>query len=65
MRWTGHAARMGEVTNACNILAGITEETTWRCRWKWEDNIAIDLKKIWCEYTGFNWLRVSLLAGIS
>jgi hypothetical protein len=29
MRWVRHVAHMGDMRNACNILVGKREETTW------------------------------------
>jgi hypothetical protein len=50
MRWTGHVARMGEVSGAYNILVGRPEgrRPLGRPRRRWEDNIKIDLRE-----TGF------------
>jgi hypothetical protein len=40
---------MGEVKNACSILVGMPEERIplGRPRHRWEDNIGMDLRKIW------------------
>jgi hypothetical protein len=48
MRWAGHAARMGEVRGAYNILIGRPEgrRPLGRPRRRWEDNIKIDLMEI-------------------
>jgi hypothetical protein len=48
MRWTGHAARMGETRNAYRILVGKPEEERplGRQRRRWVDNITIDLREI-------------------
>jgi hypothetical protein len=41
MRWVGHAAHMGEMRNAHNILAGKPEgkRPLGKPRCRWEDNI--------------------------
>jgi hypothetical protein len=47
MRWVGHAARMGEMRNAYQILRGKHERTRpigkSRCRWEY---IKMDLRKL-------------------
>jgi hypothetical protein len=50
---------MGAVTNAYNILAGNPEEKTslGRPRYRWEDDIKIDLTKIVLE--GVNWIHLA------
>jgi hypothetical protein len=47
MRWAGHAAGMGELRNACNILVGKPEgrRPLGRPGRRWEDNIRIDLRE--------------------
>jgi hypothetical protein len=56
MRSAGHAARMGEKSNAFRIFVGKPEGKRPlgipRCRWV--DNIKIDLRKI--EWCGMNWI---------
>ena len=44
LRWTGHVARMEEVTSAFKMLTG--KPTGKRPRLRWEDNIRMDLKEI-------------------
>jgi hypothetical protein len=41
MRWTWHAARIGEKINAYRILEGRPQ---WRPRRRWVDNIKMDLR---------------------
>jgi hypothetical protein len=50
MRWAGHAARMGETRNACNILVGKPEgkRPLGRPRRRCVDNIKMDLREIGC-----------------
>jgi hypothetical protein len=45
MRWVGHAAPMGEVTSAYNILVGrpLGRRPLGRPRRGWKDNIKMDL----------------------
>jgi hypothetical protein len=47
MRWAGHVARMGEVTDAYNIFVGRPEgrRPLGRPRRRWEDNIKMDRRK--------------------
>jgi hypothetical protein len=61
MRWTGHAARTGEMTNAYNILVGIAKETS--PHGDTDLNERIILRKMFMKYgvricAGFNWLRI-------
>jgi hypothetical protein len=46
MRWTGHVACMGDMTNAYNILIGKPEgeRPLGRPRCRWED-ISMDLRQ--------------------
>jgi hypothetical protein len=48
MRWVGHVAQMGEMGNAYNILVGKLEGKIplVRPRYRWEDNIRIDLREM-------------------
>jgi hypothetical protein len=50
-RWAEHIARMGELTNAYNILLGKREgkRPFGRSRCRWQDNIRTDLREIWWE----------------
>jgi hypothetical protein len=47
MRWAGHVVRKGEM-NRCRILVGNPERKRplRRPRYKWEDNIKMDLRVI-------------------
>jgi hypothetical protein len=55
MRWTGHAARMGERRNACRILVGKPEgkRPLGRPRRRWVDNIKVDLREV--GWDGRDW----------
>ena len=48
MRWAGQIARMGEGRSAFKTLTGtpIGKRRLGRPRFRWEDNIRIDLKEI-------------------
>jgi hypothetical protein len=48
MRWEGHGAYMGEIRNAYKILIRKPEGKRQfiRLRYRWEDNIRIDLREI-------------------
>ena len=58
MRWTGHAARMGEDRGVHRVLVGKPERNRplGRPRLRWEDNIKMDLQKVgrghgdWMEF---------------
>ena len=47
LRWAGHVARMEEGRNALKILAGTPtgNRPLGKPRYRWEDNIRMDLKK--------------------
>jgi hypothetical protein len=49
MRWAGHVARMGEDRGVPRVLMGKPEgrRPLGRPRRRWEDNIKMDLQKIW------------------
>jgi hypothetical protein len=51
MRLTEHAACIGEMRNACKILVEKPEgkRPLGRPRRRWEDNIRMDLREMWCE----------------
>jgi hypothetical protein len=61
MRWAGHVARIGEVRSAYRILVGRPEGKRPlgrpRLRWRWEDNIIIDLREIGID--GANWIQLA------
>jgi hypothetical protein len=48
MRWTGHAARIGEERGVHRVLVGKPEGTRplERPRRRWEDNIKMDLQEV-------------------
>ncbi|KAJ4441769.1 hypothetical protein ANN_11627 [Periplaneta americana] len=48
LRWTGHAACMGEPRNAYRVLVGRPERKRplGRLRRRWEDNIKMDLRQV-------------------
>jgi hypothetical protein len=56
MRWTGHAARMGEGRGVYRVLVGRPEgkRPLGRSRGRWEDNIKMDLGEIGID--GANWI---------
>jgi len=57
MSWVDHAACMGKIRNANNVLVGKPEgrKTLWRRRWRWEDDMKINLKE-----TGVRvWIRLN------
>jgi hypothetical protein len=59
MRWTGHAARMGEMRHVYKILVGKPERKRplGRRRRRWEDNIRMDPREIGLE--GVDWILLA------
>ena len=47
LRWAGHVVRMEEGRSTFNILTGkpIVKRPLGKPRYRWEDNIRMDLKK--------------------
>jgi hypothetical protein len=60
MGWVGHVARMGEVNGAYNIFVGRPEgrRPLGRPRYRWEDNIKIDLTEI--GFGDVDWIHWAL-----
>jgi hypothetical protein len=56
MRWAGHVARVGEGRGVYRVLVGRPERKRplGRLRYRWEDNIKIDLREIGVD--GANWI---------
>ena len=50
MRWAGHVARMGERRGVYRFLVGKPEDKRplGRPRFRWEDNINMDLQEVGC-----------------
>jgi hypothetical protein len=70
MRWAGHVARVGEGRNVCTVLMGIPggKRPLVRPRRRWQDGIKMDLRKIgWGGglWSGFAWLRIMIVGGLS
>jgi hypothetical protein len=59
MRQAGHVARMGEMRNAYNILAGRSEgkKPIRRSKHRWEDNIRMYLREMGWE--GVDWMHLA------
>jgi hypothetical protein len=59
MRWTGHAARMGEHRNAYRIFVGKPEEKrpVGRSRRRWVNNIKMNLREI--GWDGMDWIDLA------
>jgi len=55
IRWVRHVAGLGEMKNAHKMLVGRTERK--RHRHRWEDNIRMDLGKIWWEV--MDWIHMA------
>jgi hypothetical protein len=61
MRWAGHVARMWEDRGVHRVLVGKPEgkRPLGRPRWRWEDNIKMNLRKLEDVVgTGWSWLRI-------
>ena len=52
MRWAGHVAHMGEERGMYRVLVGKPEgkRPLGRLRYKWVDNIRMDLQEVGCRY---------------
>jgi len=59
MRWAGHVARMGERRCVYRVLAGKPEvkRQLGRPKFRWEDNIKMDLKEVGCG--GKDWIELA------
>ena len=59
MRWAGHVARMGGRRNMYIVLVGKPEgkRPLGGPRWRWEDNVKIDLQKVGCG--GMDWMELA------
>ena len=59
MRWAGQVARLGERRRVYRVLVGKSEgkRPLWRPRRRWDDNIKMDLQKVWCDSMG--WIELA------
>ena len=59
MRWAGHVARMGASRGELRILVVKPEgkRPIARPRFRWEDNIKVDLQEVGCE--GMDWIELA------
>jgi hypothetical protein len=59
MRWAGYVARMREARSVYSVLVEKPEgnRPLWRPRWRWEDNIKIDLQEVGCG--GMVWIELA------
>ena len=59
MRWAGHVARMDDKREAYRILVGKPEgkRPLGRPRYRWVDNIKMDLKEVGCGY--MDWIGLA------
>jgi len=59
MRWAGHVALVGEMRNLYKILVGKPEgkRSLERRRFRWEDNIRMDLREI--GWHGVDWVHLT------
>ena len=51
LRWAGHVERMEQSRNAYRVLVGKPESKRplGRPRYRWEDNIKMDLREVGCD----------------
>ena len=51
LRWAGHVARMEQFINVHRVLVGKPESKRYlrRPRYRWEDNIKMDLREVDCD----------------
>ena len=59
MRWTGHAARMGEEREVYRVLVRKPEgkRPLGRLRRRWVDNIRMDLQEVGCGHV--DWIGLA------
>ena len=59
MRLAGHVARMEEKRGVYRVLVGKPEENRplGRPRYRWEDNIKMDLQEVGCE--DMDWIELA------
>jgi hypothetical protein len=59
IRWEGHVALMGKIINAYKILIGKPDgkRPFRRLRFRWKDNIKMDLKEI--RFGGVDWIHLA------
>jgi hypothetical protein len=59
MKWVGHVVHMGEGRGVYRVLVGRPKgkRPLGRPRYRWEDNIMIDLREM--EIEGANWIRLA------
>jgi len=59
MRWTGHAAHMGDRKGVFRVLLGKPEgkRLLGRPRRRWEDNIKMDIQEVGCG--GMDWIEMA------
>ena len=59
MRWAGHVARMGEERGVHKVLVGKPEgkRPLERPRYRWVDNIRMDLQEVGCGYV--DWIGLA------
>jgi hypothetical protein len=65
MRWAGHMACMGEGRGAYRVLVGRPEgkRPLGRPRYRWEDNIKMDLREIGIDGANWIWLAEDRVHG--
>jgi len=59
MRWVGHVAHMGESRGVYRVLVGKPKgkRPLGRPRFRWEDNIKMDLQEVECG--GMDWIDLA------
>lgn len=61
IRWEGHVARLGKMTNPCTVITGKPEGKgpPGRPKRRSEDNIKLDVRKVGCE--NINWTEMATI----
>jgi hypothetical protein len=54
MRWTGHTTSKKEIRNTKILAKNLERRGVWRPRCRWEDNINMHIREIWCEGVDLN-----------
>ena len=59
LRWIGHITRMGQFRKVSRVLVGnpVENRPLGRPRRRWEDNIEIDLREVFCD--AGDWIDVA------
>jgi hypothetical protein len=66
MKWAGHVVSMGEGRNRVLVEKPEGERSVGKRRRRWKDGMKMDLRETgWGVWSGFLWLRIGTVGGIS